>query len=108
MVGESGCGKSTMVQAITRYLPRNGRVTAGSIAIGGRDVMSMGTEELRRMRASDVSVVYQEPGRALNPSMRVGRQLAEVFRVVGSSKKEAFVRAGEISASCRSPILGGS
>jgi peptide/nickel transport system ATP-binding protein len=93
LVGESGCGKSTMVQAITRYLPRNGRVTAGSIVIGGRDVMSMGTEELRRMRASDVSVVYQEPGRALNPSMRIGGQLAEVFRVVGSSKKEALLRS---------------
>ena len=93
LVGESGCGKSTMVQAITRYLPRNGRVTAGSIAIGGRDVMSMGTEELRRMRASDVSVVYQEPGRALNPSMRIGGQVAEVFRVAGSSKKEALLRA---------------
>ncbi|MHB1929605.1 MAG: ABC transporter ATP-binding protein [Acidimicrobiales bacterium] len=95
LVGESGCGKSTTVQAITRYLPRNGRVTAGSITMGRRDVMAMGPEELRRMRAREVSVVYQEPGRALNPSIRVGRQLAEVFEIMGSPKEEALLRAEE-------------
>ena len=93
LVGESGCGKSTTVQAITRYLPRNGRVTAGSITMGGRDVMSMGPEGLRRLRAREVSVVYQEPGRALNPSMRIGRQVAEVFEIMGSPRKEAMERA---------------
>src|SRR5215470_15328370 len=71
LVGESGCGKSTTVQAITRYLPANGRLSAGAISIGGRDVMAMDPEELRRLRARQISVVYQEPGRALNPSMKV-------------------------------------
>jgi peptide/nickel transport system ATP-binding protein len=93
LVGESGCGKSTTVQAITRYLPGNGRVSAGRIRIGGRDVMAMGREGLRRMRAREVSVVYQEPARALNPSIRIGRQVAEVFEIMGAPKKEAFERA---------------
>ena len=95
LVGESGCGKSTTAQAITRYLPRNGRVTQGSIRVAGRDLMGLGQEELRRLRSRTVSVVYQEPGRALNPSMRVGRQIAEVFEVLGSDRGEALARAEE-------------
>ena len=73
LVGESGCGKSTMALAIVRYLARNGRVSAGSIAIDGQDVLAMNEAALRRLRASTVSMVYQEPGRALNPSLRVGQ-----------------------------------
>jgi peptide/nickel transport system ATP-binding protein len=95
LVGESGCGKSTTAQAITRYLPRNGRVTQGSIRVAGRDLMGLGQEELRRLRSRTVSVVYQEPGRALNPSMRIGRQIAEVFEVLGSDRGEALARAEE-------------
>lgn len=95
LVGESGCGKSTTAQAITRYLPRNGRVTKGSIRVAGRDLMGLGQEELRRLRSRTVSVVYQEPGRALNPSMRIGRQIAEVFEVLGSDRGEALARAEE-------------
>jgi len=95
LVGESGCGKSTTVQAITRYLPRNGRVTAGRIDIGGRDLMKMGPNALRHLRSKTVSVVYQEPGRALNPSLRVGRQVAEVFEVGGTRRSEALQRAEE-------------
>ncbi len=93
LVGESGCGKSTTVQAITRYLPRNGRVVRGSIEIGGQDLMGMRPEALRQLRARTVSVVYQEPGRALNPSIRVGRQVAEVFEVSGVGRGEALERA---------------
>ncbi len=95
LVGESGCGKSTTVQAVTRYLPRNGRVTRGSITVAGGDLMAMGAEGLRRLRSRTVSVVYQEPGRALNPSMRIGRQVAEVFEVEGSGRREALDRAEE-------------
>ncbi|HLH59786.1 MAG TPA: ABC transporter ATP-binding protein [Streptosporangiaceae bacterium] len=93
LVGESGCGKSTAALAITRYLPRNGRITSGRITVGGRDLMSMGREELRQLRARSVSVVYQEPGRALNPSLRIGRQMAEVFSVLGAGKRVALEQA---------------
>jgi len=93
LVGESGCGKTTMALAITRYLARNGRVSAGSIAVNGQDIASLGKDALRSLRARTVSMVYQEPGRALNPSIRVGRQVAEVFEIAGLSKSDAAGRA---------------
>ena len=93
LVGESGSGKSTAALALTRYLPRNGRVSAGSMAINGRDVLGLNRGELRELRATTVSMVYQEPGRALNPSIRVGRQIAEVFEVAGQDRNTAMERA---------------
>src|SRR5580704_4688720 len=69
LVGESGSGKSTAALALVRYLPRNGRVSAGSIRINGQDPLAMGKAALRDLRARTVSMVYQEPGRALNPSL---------------------------------------
>src|SRR5215831_16769035 len=93
LVGESGSGKSTMALALTRYLPRNGRVSAGSISVGGRDPLAMNRSALRDFRARTVSMVYQEPGKALNPSIRVGRQLGEVYEVAGSDKAEAEARS---------------
>ncbi len=96
LVGESGCGKSTMALAIVRYLARNGRVSAGSIAIDGQDVLAMNEGALRRLRASTVSMVYQEPGRALNPSLLVGQQVAEVFQIAGKSDKEALELSEEM------------
>ena len=95
LVGESGSGKSTMALAITRYLPRNGRLSSGSIAVNGQDLASLNKGALRSMRAGTVSMVYQEPGRALNPSIRVGRQVAEVFEIAGLGKREALQRAEE-------------
>jgi len=93
LVGESGSGKSTVALALTRYLPRNGRVSAGSIRIAGRDPLAMDPAALRQLRARSVSMVYQEPGKALNPSMRVGRQVAEVYEVAGLGKAEALERS---------------
>jgi peptide/nickel transport system ATP-binding protein len=92
LVGESGSGKSTMALALTRYLPRNGRISAGSIRIGGRDPLAMNAAALRDLRARTVSMVYQEPGKALNPAIRVGRQIAEVYQIAGADKAEAATR----------------
>jgi peptide/nickel transport system ATP-binding protein len=93
LVGESGSGKSTVANALTRYLPRNGRVSSGRIRINGADPLAMNAAQLRELRASVVSMVYQEPGRALNPSIRVGRQVAEVYEIAGASRAEALRRA---------------
>ncbi len=93
LVGESGSGKSTVALALTRYLPRNGRVSAGSISINGTDPLAMGPAALRDLRARTVSMVYQEPGRALNPSIRVGRQVAEAYEIAGLGRKDAMERA---------------
>jgi peptide/nickel transport system ATP-binding protein len=96
LVGESGCGKSTIALAIVRYLARNGRVSDGKIAIDGRDVLSLNKSELRKLRSGTVSMVYQEPGRALNPSILVGRQVAEVYEIAGVDRKPALARAQEM------------
>ena len=93
LVGESGSGKSTVALALVRYLPSNGRVSGGTISINGLDPLSMGAGALRDLRAHTVSMVYQEPGRALNPSLRVGRQIAEVFQIAGQSSGDAVASA---------------
>ncbi|MFM0101122.1 ABC transporter ATP-binding protein [Paraburkholderia nemoris] len=80
MVGESGSGKSTVAFAIERYLPENGRVAGGSIALGEHDVLNASKRTLRRLRTSAMAMVYQDPSQALNPSMTIGRQLIEAFR----------------------------
>jgi peptide/nickel transport system ATP-binding protein len=96
LVGESGCGKSTAALAIVNYLPRNGRVTSGSIHIAGRDVVDLSGRELRQARANDVGMVYQNPGAALNPAIRIGPQVAEVFTVRGVDRKDGVERAHEV------------
>ena len=96
LVGESGSGKSTVALALVRYLPRNGRVSAGTVRINGQDPLAMGQAALRELRAKTVSMVYQEPGRALNPSIRVGRQIAEVFEIAGQSSGAAMASAEDM------------
>jgi peptide/nickel transport system ATP-binding protein len=98
LVGESGCGKSTAALAIVRYLARNGRVSGGSISVDGQDVLGLGGGALRSYRARTVSMVYQNPGAALNPSIRVGRQVAEAFTVLGASQRYAEERSLEALA----------
>ncbi len=90
LVGESGCGKTTVAMAIMNYLGRNGGVVKGSIRFEGRDMAAMSGEELRDIRGSKIAMVYQEPMSALNPSLTVGTQLKEVLVVHESvSDREA-------------------
>jgi peptide/nickel transport system ATP-binding protein len=96
LVGESGSGKSTVALALVRYLPRNGRVSGGTISINGLDPLAMNKSALRGLRARTVSMVYQEPGKALNPSIRAGRQIAEVFAIGGASHEEATAQAEDM------------
>jgi peptide/nickel transport system ATP-binding protein len=93
LVGESGCGKSTTALAAVQYLPSNGRVRSGSIHVAGRDVLGLSRAQLRTLRATEVSMVYQDPSQALNPSIKVGHQVEEVFRVRGIARDEAEERA---------------
>jgi peptide/nickel transport system ATP-binding protein len=98
LVGESGCGKSTTALAVMRYLPRNGRVTGGSVHVGSADLLAMSEREVRQYRARTVSMVYQNPGAALNPTLRVGDQVAEAFVVAGVPARQAADRAREMLA----------
>ncbi|QKC97923.1 ABC transporter ATP-binding protein [Mesorhizobium sp. NZP2298] len=93
LVGESGCGKSTVALTVVRYLPRNGSISGGVISLDGQDVMKLDAEALRRARAESVSMVYQDPGKALNPSIRIGRQLTEIFELGGITGQAATDRA---------------
>jgi peptide/nickel transport system ATP-binding protein len=98
LVGESGCGKSTAALTIVRYLPRNGSVTSGSVLVDGTDALALRGRALRMFHARKVSMVYQSPGAALNPSMRIGAQLAEAFTVLGAGSTEASERSRDALA----------
>ncbi|WP_042289167.1 ABC transporter ATP-binding protein [Paraburkholderia mimosarum] len=93
LVGESGCGKSTVALAALRYLPRNGRVKAGRIAIAGDDVLALDADGLRMLRANAVSMVYQDPASALNPTLTIARQLSEAFEAAGADASTARARS---------------
>jgi len=104
LVGESGCGKSTVALAVMRYLGKNGRITGGSIRFKGRDLTTMKDEDLRQIRGSQIAMIYQEPMASLNPAMRIGAQLAEVPMIhEGMGKDEAWTLARQIVADVRLP-----
>jgi peptide/nickel transport system ATP-binding protein len=101
LVGESGCGKSTVALAALGALPRNGFVRNGAIRVEGQTLASLNAAALRRLRAHTVSMVYQDAGRALNPSITIGRQMAEVFELLGIRGKEALDRCKAMLARVR-------
>jgi len=79
LVGESGSGKSTVALALMRYLAPGGQVRGGSVRFDGQDVLTLDDSALRAFRGRRAAMVYQNPAAALNPSMVVGDQVAEVF-----------------------------
>jgi peptide/nickel transport system ATP-binding protein len=104
LVGESGCGKSTVALAVMRDLPGVGRVTNGAIRFEGRDMASLSEAELRAIRGSKIAMVYQEPMASLNPTMLVGRQLMEVPLIHEQvSGHEAHRRAVDMVKAVRLP-----
>jgi peptide/nickel transport system ATP-binding protein len=97
LAGESGCGKSTVANAVMQILRPPGRVAAGQIVFGGEDMTRMSTEELRRFRWRNVSMVFQSAMSALNPVMRIGDQFVDMMRAHERvSKRDALGRAGEL------------
>jgi peptide/nickel transport system ATP-binding protein len=97
IVGESGCGKSTVAWAILNFLGANGYVKRGNIKFQGQELVGVTGEELRRLRGDQIAMVYQDPMQALNPSMRLGDQLKEVLTVHrGLSDGEAEKRCIEM------------
>ena len=79
LVGESGCGKSTLAFGVMNYIAKNGEATTGRILFDGDDVLLKSAKELNQIRGERIAMVYQDPMTALNPSMRIGDQLAEVL-----------------------------
>ena len=104
IVGESGSGKSTLVMGAIRYLASNGRVTAGSVRLNGVELVGMSRRQLRSLWGSSIGVVYQSPLSSLNPSIQIGRQLAEVARLhLGMSRSAAMDRVAEMLAKVAMP-----
>ncbi|MHA7886639.1 dipeptide ABC transporter ATP-binding protein [Roseicyclus sp.] len=104
LVGESGCGKSTVALGVMQDLGVNGRIVGGSIKYKGRNLNEMSQEELRAIRGREIAMIYQEPMASLNPAMRIGRQLMEVPMIhEGISEAEAYKRALEVVTDVRLP-----
>ena len=104
LVGESGCGKSTVALGVMQDLGVNGRIVGGSIKFKGRDLNFMSDEELRDIRGSEIAMIYQEPMASLNPAMKIGRQLMEVPMIhEGVSSEAAYTRALEVVTDVKLP-----
>lgn len=90
IVGESGCGKSTLAFAIMGYLDRNGRIESGQVLLDGEDISDKPKSWMRKVWGRDLNIVYQDPSAALNPSIKVGKQIGEVLEThEGLSEEEA-------------------
>ena len=104
LVGESGCGKSTVALGVMQDLGVNGRVVGGSIKFKGRDLADYSPEELRQLRGSEIAMIYQEPMASLNPAMRIGYQLIEVPMIhQGISEHDAYALARQVVEDVRLP-----
>ncbi|NPV20199.1 ABC transporter ATP-binding protein [Bradyrhizobium aeschynomenes] len=104
LLGESGSGKSVTMRALMRLLPKKRTQISGSVRVMGRDVLAMSDEELSQFRGRTVSMIFQEPGLALDPVYTIGRQIAEtVMRHEGKSYAEGTARALEMLDVVRIP-----
>ena len=89
IVGESGSGKSITAMSLLRLIPSPpGRIVGGRVLFNDQDLLDLDDEQIRRLRGRDIAMIFQEPMTSLNPSLRIGRQLAEPLRVHGSVPKE--------------------
>jgi peptide/nickel transport system ATP-binding protein len=97
IVGESGCGKSTVAWALVNFLGANGYIKKGSMRFQGKELIGRSPSEMRRLRGNQISMVFQDPMQALNPSMLLGDQMKEVLTVhAGLNDKKAAKRCIEM------------
>ena len=105
IVGESGCGKSMTALSLMRLVPEPpGRIVSGSIRLGGRDLLTLSEEEMRKVRGNEISMIFQEPMTSLNPVMTIGKQITEALILHRSlNRKQAMKRAVEMLDLVRIP-----
>lgn len=97
IVGESGCGKSVGVYSLLQLIRPPGKIEAGEAIFDGRDLLRMSESEIQKVRGREIGVIFQDPMSSLNPSMTIGRQIAEVMLWHDMcGKKEAMSRAVEL------------
>lgn len=104
LVGESGSGKSVTTKAITRLLPQNAMVLHGSVTYKGADLLTVPESEMYKIRGNEISLIFQDPLSALDPVMKIGKQITETLRIKrGMSPSEAKDRAIELMRSVGIP-----
>src|SRR5919109_4819849 len=81
IVGESGCGKTMTALSVMRLLPPGGHIVSGKVILDGRDVTALSDGQMRQVRGNDVGMVFQDPMTSLNPTMTIGKQIAEAVRL---------------------------
>ena len=98
VVGESGCGKSVTAKTVLKLIDMPpGKIVAGQVLWKGRDLVPLGNDEMRKIRAKEIAIIFQEPMTSLNPVFTVGEQIAESIRLhEGLSRREAMNRAIEM------------
>jgi len=104
LVGESGCGKTMTVRSVLRLLPAGGVITAGSIVLAGTELTNLSERSMQAIRGNDVGMVFQDPSSSLDPTMTIGRQIAESVAVHrGADRQAAAARAVEMLGLVRMP-----
>ena len=104
LVGESGCGKSTVALGIMQDLGVNGSIVGGSIKFKGRELNNMSQSELAKLRGSEIAMIYQEPMASLNPAMKISKQLMEVPIIhANASAQEAWDLSIDVVKDVRLP-----
>ncbi len=104
LVGESGCGKTMTARSVMRLLPPGGAITAGSIVLAGTELTGLSERDMQTIRGNDVGMVFQDPSSCLDPTMTIGRQIAESVVVHnGADRRAADMRAVEMLSMVRMP-----
>ena len=93
IVGQSGCGKSTLISAIIRLLAPNAQIVQGAVNFKGRDLLGLSSEQMRALRGDEISMVFQDPMTSLNPTLTIGRQMADVQHRSKASRPEKNSRS---------------
>jgi peptide/nickel transport system ATP-binding protein len=97
LVGESGCGKTTIGLSVMKLLPNVGHISGGEVRLNGRDLVALAEPEMRKVRGNEIGMIFQDPMTSLNPTWTIGRQIAEPVRLHrGASKQDALDRAVEV------------
>src|ERR1700724_2974955 len=97
IVGESGSGKTITAMSVMRLLPPGGRITGGTITLGGQEISALDERGMRRVRGNEIGMIFQDPMTSLDPTMTVGAQIAETVRLHrGADARAARARAIEV------------
>lgn len=96
IVGESGCGKSTVCKSLVRMMPPPGKILGGSVQYDGRELTGLSERQMRAVRGSEIGMIFQDPMTALNPVMKIKDQIYESLRRQNMTKKQMYRRGVEL------------